>query len=127
MTDLMKIIIGTFTLILVILFVLGAFYIINLSKNTNLDMTTYSARKEELLLEQQKLQNMITELNSTLKAEAEANQKLTQRLALIDSQLSSISNQTATVSSAPQQTAQTTPPPAPIPQAPTVRKITRAS
>ena len=125
MIDKIKLFFGLLTVLIVMIFVVGAFYLISLSKETNVDMSTYTARKEELLLEQQKIQNLIVELNATLANEVDANKKLTQRLQLIDNQINSITNET--IPSTPIVTAPPTAPPAQIPAAPTVRRITRAS
>lgn len=126
MTNLTKIVFGTATLLLAFIFVIGTFQLISLSKNTNIDLTGYTARKEELLLQQQKLQSMITELNATLVKNVGVNQQLAQRLQIIDSQIASVTNQSVSTTTA-QPVQMAPPPPMQKLPVPSVQRVTRAS
>jgi hypothetical protein len=112
MTRAIKLLLVFALVLLIVLFPIAILYFINFFQleKAQSDLNWYYARKEELLLEQQRLENMISQLNKTLAANIQKNEKLAK-------ELSNITNsQNVVISLPPEPVVQSTPP-----------KVTRAS
>ena len=69
MTKLFKITIGIILVIIILILVFMNGYLTHMQKRMTDELTFYASRKEDLMLQQQKLITTITQLNSTLESE----------------------------------------------------------
>jgi len=112
MTKTLKIILVFMLILTIVSFPIAILYFVNdlQVKKTESDLNWYYARKDELILEQQRLENMAAQLNKTLAVNIAKNEKLAK-------ELSNLTNSQNTVISLP---------PEPVVQ-PTPPRVTRAS
>lgn len=106
-TKFIKIAFGIMSLLLVIFFVFATFFVQDKTASIS---SSYEARKEELLANQQQLESLILELNKTLQIVQESEQNLSNQVAILENRATQ------------QVTA-----PAPIQTQPTPAPVTRAS
>jgi hypothetical protein len=113
-----KSIIITTIIILVVLLIFRA-YISSRADNSNLWLADFNARKEDLILKQEQLQNIIINLNTTLQQEVAKQNELLNKLTSIGGKPSGSVSSGSSSSSLPSPA----PAPAPTPAPP----VTRAS
>ena len=71
-----KALLGILTALQVFIFIFGGLYVGQLSEKIMTYIITYQAKKEDLLTQQQRMEMLILQLNSTLNYEKLRNQKL---------------------------------------------------
>ena len=115
MTKSYKVMISILMLFLIIVLALGTFYIDYLKNKEHKEIRYYQSRRDELILQEQRLKGVIDGLNSTLSDSISANLELSAQLSEAEQKQADITP-----------VVQTSPPPPPVVVTPRPR-VTRAS
>jgi uncharacterized membrane protein YvbJ len=117
MTKFLKLILALAIAAVVVFFILFSIYMLNKDTENKLsaELQDYSARKEDLMLQQQKIETLINKLNETLQLDLANEKKL-------ESELNNITKEKGILDAIRNETAPSAPKPAPPPPI-----VTRAS
>jgi len=111
------------TIIILVLLLLSRAYVSDKIGNSNLNLSDYNARKEDLILKQEQLQVLIITLNNTIQQEIIKQTELANKLSSLTGKPSSSPISGGSSSSTPTPNPTPAPAPSPTPQPP----VTRAS
>jgi predicted PurR-regulated permease PerM len=111
MTKAIKLYITLISLLLIAVFIGAAIYLSTLNEKINSVTANYNARREELLLQQQFLQERINQLNYTLEVESAINKDLLKQVESLANKTGVLINKTLTNLTSPSKAPQLTPVP----------------